>query len=894
MAWPHRLVAGVLALLRRGRTDRELDEELRAYLDAAIDAKIRSGLSPDAAIRAARLEVGSLDAVKEQTRDAGWESRVENLWQDVRYAARALRRSPAFSAVTVVILALGIGANTAIFSVINAVMLRALPVERPGELISLSVLSADGDDALFSYAAFRQFATEATRVVDPIAASSARPDAVSVDGPPEPIVFKWVSGNYFTTLGVGASIGRTLRPADDRLPNGQAVAVLSDAYWTRRFGRSTAIIGRAFRVKGAPFTIIGVASPGFRGETGGEAPDVWMPLTAQPDAPAYIWNGHSTTWLRVLARCRPGIDVDQARAGLEPVYGRIRADVAADLRNEYRTVVLDSRLRVRQASSGSRALSDQLSSPLIALMAIVGLVLVTACANVATLTLARAGARRRQMAVCLAIGAGRWRLVRQALLEALLLSITGGVAGFVLAAWGTRLLAALMAGALPIAIDASPDGRVFGFAGLLSLATAFVCGLLPALRAAGIDPLPALKISGTSSRSTAGIPLGRSLVVAQIAVSVVLLLAAGLFTRSLLKLKDIDPGFDPDRVLLVGVTPPLDRHTDPTVYQRLLDHAGQLRGVRAASLSSSGVFNRETWGNTIVIDGATPNPNVTPRTLANAVSPRYFEAMGITVLRGRPFADDDQSTGRKVAIVNEAFVRTFLGLGDPLGRRVGLCTEDPCAAKALMEIAGVAEDAKYADLREGSRPMLYVPIAQHEQIPRELEVRTAGDPAALAATLRRELARVDERLTAAAIVELREQVTASLVVERLTATLSTVFGVLALALAAVGLYGVIAYLTIQRTAEIGLRIALGAAPSQVRRLVLGDIVRLVVLGVVIGLPVGLACARLLERQLYGVTPGDPLSLAAAIVTLVVAAFLAGALPARRATRVDPLIALRAE
>ncbi len=894
MARIDRVLAGLVALARPKRADRELDEELRAYLDASIDAKVRAGLSPDAARRAARLELGNPDAVKEQTREVGWETHVEGVARDVRYAAHALRRSPAFSAITVAILALGIGANTAIFSVVNAVMLRPLPVERPDELISLTVRSADGDDALFSYAAFRQFAAEAIDIADPIAASSARPDVISIDGPPEPIVYKWVSGNYFTTLGVSASIGRTLRAADDRLPSGQTVAVLSDAFWARRFGRNAAAIGRTFRLKSATFTIIGVAPPAFRGETGGEAPDLWMPLTAQPGAPEYVWNGHSTTWLRLLARRRPGIALEQARARLETVYGRIREDIAAGQRNEYRTVILGSRLLVRNASGGSSALSDPLSSPLLALMAIVGLVLLTACANVATLMLARAGARRRQTAVCLAIGAGRWRLVRQALIEVLLLGLCGGAIGLLLAAWGTRGLSALMRGALPIAIDATPDGRVLGFAVLMSLATAIVCGLLPALREAGIDPLPALKVSGTPCRSTARIPLGRSLVAGQIAVSLVLLVAAGLLTRSLLKLKDIDAGFNPDRVLLIGITPPLDEHASPAIYQRLLTEAGRVRGVDAASLSSSGAFNRGTWGNTIAVEGLPANPDVTPRTYANAVTARYFEVMGIAVVRGRSFTDDDRSPGRKVAIVNRTFARRFFGNADPLGKRVGLCAGDPCSPRALMDVVGMTADAKYVDLREDSRPMLYVPVAQQEQMPRELEVRTAGDPASTVATLRRALGRVDERLATVATIELREQVDSSLVAERLTATLSATFGILALALAAVGLYGVVAYVTVQRTAEIGLRIALGAGRRQVRWLVTADIVRSVFAGVLIGLPAALSGAHLLGRQLYGIAPTDPLALTAAVLTLVAAAILAGSLPARRATRVDPLIALRAE
>jgi predicted permease len=832
----------------------------------------------------------------------GWEASVESLWQDVRYAGRTLRKSPAFSAVAALTLTLGIGANTAIFTVVNAVMLRPLPVERPEELIALTTVYPDTIEPVFSYSAYRQFAVEGAHIVDAIAASSVRRDAITIDGLPEPVDYKWVSGNYFTTLGVPASVGRTLLPSDDRLPTVERVAVLSDAYWTRRFGRDGSVVGRSFRFRATAFTIVGVAPRGFFSDTGGEAPDIWMPLTTQPGAPSYLWRGHSTTWLAILARMRPGITVPQARAGLEPVYGRIRDEVARGTdSSEFRKSVLESRLAVLEARGGSSRLRGPLSAPLLILMAIVGLVLVIACANVANLMLARAATRRRETALCLAIGAARLRVARHGLAEALLLAALGGAGGLLLARLGSSILVTLVSGALPLSIDVSPDARVLAFTMLASCATAVLSGLIPALRAARIDPLPALKASGGPGRGAPRIPLGRTLVVTQIAVSMVLLVVAGLFVRSLLKLKDIDMGFDPDRVLLFQMAPPVDDRPISAgerrnLYRRLLARAEALPGVDGASASFSSLFTRGTWRNVITVEGFVPRPGVTPRTFANAITPGYFDVMRMAVLRGRGFTDDDHETAPGVAIVNQAFARQFFGEADPIGRRVGLCTSDPCgfSPTGMIEIVGVTEDAKYVDLREEPRSMLYVPFTQHEQNLREIEVRTAAAPAAVAAMLHRELARVDSRLAIVAMIELRDQIDASIVAERLIAKLSATFGLLALALAAVGVYGVIAYVTAQRTGEIGIRVALGADRRDVRRLVLRDTLRLVVIGVVIGIPAALAGGRLLASQLYAVGPYDPLALSLGVVGLSAAAFVAGYLPARRAARIDPVSALRAE
>ena len=895
-----RFIGGVTALLRRRQRDEELDEELGAYLEAAVEARMRAGMARADAVRAARVQAGSLAAVKDWTRDVGWETRIESVWRDVRQAARRLRASPAFAAAAVLTLALGIGANTAIFSAINAIMLRPIPVERPQELISLAARYPDGVEPIFSYAAYRTFAVDGAGLVDALAAAAVRRDAISIDGPPEPADIRWVSGNYFSVLEVPAALGRTLIEADDRRPPGERVVVLSDAYWARRFGRDPGVVGRSVRFKGTPFTIVGVAPRGFSGESPGEASDLWMPLTAQPGAPSWLWTGHSTTWLRVLARRRAGVSLAEARGGLEAVYAGIRRDIAAGTESvQYRDKVLESRLAVSEASRGVSRLRDNLSGPLLILMALVGLVLLVACANVANLMLARAAARRRETAVCLAIGAGRLRLVRQGFAEAALLAAGGGVGGCLLALWGASALERLISGAFPVSLDVSPDLRVFAFACGVACATTLLFGLLPVLSATRIDPLDDLRGTGGPVRRTVPVRLGRTFVVAQIAGSLVLLVAAGLFVRSLSKLEDIDTGFDPDRVLLLRIASPAGEGQIPiaarrTLYSRLFEHAESVAGVAAVSASFSGIFSRETWGNVIAVDGFVPPAGVVPRTFANAVSSGYFAVMRIAVLRGRGFLDADHAAAPKVVLVNETFVRQFFGETDAIGGRVGLCSSDPCGSPAgMMTIVGITQDAKYTSLREVTRPMLYLPFTQVDQTLRELQVRTTGDPAAVAPALYRELAAFDSRLAIIGMVQARDHVSGSLVAERLVAKLSATFGLLALTLAVVGLYGVVAYVAAQRTGEIGVRMALGASRRDVTRLVLGDTLRLLAMGGAIGIPAALAGGRLLAGQLYEVSPGDPLALFVSVVTLAGAAIAAGSVPARRAARLDPSAVLRA-
>jgi predicted permease len=899
MARLQRVIGGLRALLHRQRVEQELDEELREYLEASVEAKVCSGMTPEAARRAARAELGSVDAVKDYTRDVGWETNLEQCRRDVRYAVRTLRKSPVFAAVVILTLTLGIGANTAIFSAVNAIMLRALPVDRPEELVALTALYPSGAEP-FSYAGYRRLAADGASFVDVLASSTARREAVVFDQVPETVEVKWVSGNYFTTLGVPTPLGRPLLVSDDLQPPGVAVAVISDAFWARRFGRDQSVVGRSFRLKGVAFTVAGVARRGFTSETPGESVDLWMPLSAQPNAPAWLFKGHSTTWLSVLARLRPGVGLSQARAELEPAYERFRDALAAETDSpDFRESVLASRLRVSEATGGVSRIRNNLSTPLIILLGIVGLVLLAACANLASLMLTRSVVRRHQTAMCLALGAGRLRLVRQGMMEALLLAALGGAGGFLAAIWGTSALSSMLASVLPVVLDISPDTRVMTFAAAISCATAVLFGLLPTLWATKRDPLDALKAGG-GGRGASRIPFGRTLVVTQIAVSLVLLVAAGLFVRSLMRLENVDLGFDPNQLLLLQVNAQADQSTPPEtrrqLYQQLLDRAASVPGVIGASASFSGVLSTETWRNVMAVEGFTPLDGRPLRTFVNAVTPRYFDVLRMPVARGRSFTDADRADVSQVAIVNDAFARQYFGGADPIGRRVGLCKSEACSPSSarMMEIVGVTEDAKYSDLRQAAPPIVYVPFMQVDGSLREIQVRIAGGASASASTLYRALSEVDRRLSIVGMVTADERVAASMATQNMVAKVSSIFGLLALALAAVGLYGLISYMTTQRRQEIGIRMALGASKSEVRRLVLGNTARLVAVGVGLGTPAALALAGLLSGVLYQVEPYDPIVFALGLGVLAAVTMTAGYLPARRAARVNPIKALRTE
>jgi predicted permease len=886
------------ALVGRRRSDAELDEEIETHLSLIADDEVRRGISRTDATFKARAAFGGVANVKETYRDQRGLPFLETLAQDLRFAVRGLRRNPAFASTAIITLALGIGANTAIFSLIDALMLRTLPVERPHELIRLHTVGPRNIDDNFSYAALRQFQVGAAHVVDVLGASATRGIRATVDGESELLNRKSVSGNYFAVLGVPAAAGRMLTNGDDDAGAGPRAIVISHRYWTRRFGQDHRAIGRTVTIGPTVFTIAGVAAPGFLGETVGEAPDVWTPLTADVGRPADVWTGHSTTWLRLVARRRPSTTVDDAHAALEPIFTTITHETAAATKiASFRNQALQSRLGIDEGSRGYSPVRERLGGPLYVLMAVVGLVLLIACANVANLLLARAAARAREMSLRVALGAGRFRLIRQLLVESLLLSAAGGALGLVVGVWAAGGLLALASKTpLPLRLDVRPDMRMLAFTAFVSFATAIVFGLLPALRSARSNLVPALKNASALSMRRRGFRLGKSLVIGQIAVSLVLLVAAALFVRSLMNLRSIDLGFNPDHVLVLrvdmssaGAKVPLDERRN--IYARVIERAGSVPGVRGASVSVVGLLSANNWGNRITVEGRTAPPDEPERTFANAISPRYFEVMGMQILRGRPFSHADRANAPPVAVVNETFARQFFNDPSPIGRRVGL----GAPATIMMEIIGVVSDAKYSSMRESAVPMLYVPLTQYDgQLPGQLQVRTAADPAALAAQLRRELGSVDGRMAIVDVMEMQDAVDASLIGETLIAKLSSLFGLLALLLSAVGLYGVVAYMSAQRSVEIGIRMALGADHRSVVWLVLRQVLMLVVGGMLLGAPVAFFASRLVANQLYGMTPNDPVTLVIAVAVLCTVAVVAGCIPARKAAKVNPIVALRAD
>jgi predicted permease len=869
---------------------------------------------------------------------------LETALQDLRYALRMLRKSPGFTAAALLSLAFGIGTNCAIFSLVDALLLQSLPVPGAERLVILQKRENGEPQRLFSYSAYRalQDATAAcsgviavtkdhTAVVRPLGAAVAgasRPgggagfDAVAgagADGAPETAVYQLVSGNFFSLLRAGTAVGQPFTDADDTPPSGRPVAVISYGYWQRRFGRDPGVVGRAVLVNGAPVTVVGVARRGFRGVLADAAPDLFLPVSLR-DAIRYqgsthidgpdgdlgrpVWNQHNLHWLELIALRRPGVSVERASAVLDAVYQREkRADAAGREDPEARRDALAQRLLLEPGKRGIAALRAPLTLPLLLLMGVAGLVLLIACANVANLLLARADRRRKEMAVRLGIGASRGRLVRQLVTESLLLAGLGGVLGLAFAGWGSRILLRVMsADEHPIPLEVDLDWRKAAFACVVALATGVVFGLAPALQATRVDLAASLKQGAREALGSGGVaggrrlPLGRALVAVQIGLSLVLLVGAGLFVQSLQNLLRVDAGFVRQGVVMAAINPKLLGYDEARLidlYARLTDRLEAVPGVRSASLSHYRLLTGSRSVSNVSLPGHTPRLHEDMDVQILVVTPHFFETMGLPLRAGRTLSPRDRKGAPAVAVVSEAFVRRFLPQGSPIGRRFGFGA--PKHAKDL-EIVGVAKDAKYQQLDEKTQPMAYLPVAQSVDTMRDIQVRVAGGtaPGGLVAQLRRAVAEVAPDLPVLSVTTIDEQLALSLARERAIARLVGFFGLLALLLAAIGLYGVMSYSVSRRTGEIGLRLALGAPRGQVLLLVLLETARLTAIGVAVGLAGALILTRLAASQLYGVSAHDPATLASATAAMVAVALLAGFLPARRAADTEPMEALRYE
>ena len=918
-----RKVVGRIKSRRAGR-DKDLDRELRAHLDLEAEEQKDAGLSSEEARHAAHRALGNATLVAEDVRQAwGW-TWLERLIQDLRFGFRQLRKSPGFTAVAILTLALGIGANTAIFTLVHAVMMTSLPVPNPGELYSLGdtklccdtteLVDLHDNFALYSYPLYEHLRGHTPEASELAAFQSWRTNLsvhrIGFPGAAEPYLGEFVSGNYFSVFEVGALAGRTFTSADDR-PNAQPVAVLSYRAWSQRFGADPSVIGASFTINGQSMTVVGIAPRGFSGETQtGDPADFWIPLAMEPslDRDNSFLHQPSEFWLYVIARLRPAAEPAQVQAKLKTEVQQWLADQRG--RSERDRRLIDTlRLSLSPAGSGVTRLRATYGDGLRMLTVVSALVLLIACANIANLLLVRATAGRLQTALRVALGASRGRLIRQMLTEGVLLALLGGVAGIVVAFIGTQAILLLaFRGAKYVPIDATPSFSVLGFAFVLSLLTGVIFSFLPAWFASGAHPADALRGAGRATRDNSALPQ-KLLVVLQAAMSLVLLVGAGLMTQSLRNLENQQFGFATQSRLIVRLNPAVAGYTFerlPALYRQLQDRFSHMPGVLSSSIALHSPMDGWNWDGDIAIAGRPPSPDsADDRAQYDFVGPRYFQTIGTRVLRGRPIEERDTPDSRHIAVINDALARKFFASEDPLGKHLGF---NSLAHGGDYEIVGVVEDTKYQDPKIPAGPMIFLPLLQTVTYddPTQnayqnwanyidgIQLQVAGRPENLQGTVRNAFAEIDPNLTVIKMTSLEEQVDSRLSSQRLIAQLTSLYGVLALALACVGLYGVAAYTVARRTSEIGLRMAIGADRRQVLGLVLRGALAPIVLGLAIGIPVVFAASHAIASQLYGVKSYDPRILVLAVAVLAISAVLATVIPARRAASIDPIRALRTE
>ena len=836
----------------------------------------------------------------------------DEMFQDLRFGVRMLLQGKAFTLVAVLSLALGIGANTAIFSLIDALLLRALPVEEPGRLVlfgrgeGLGITNTFPNRSwdLYSYPFYREVRRR-NQVFSEVAALQSFPNGVhgfvNVNGPAgeaELMVAQLVSGTYFSVLGVTASRGRTFTEADDQVPGGHPVVVISDSWWERRFGRDPEVVGKTINIGLTAYTIIGITPSEFFGTTVGEAPDLWVTLAMEEQLPPGRKGRHEPFFqsLYLIARLKDGVTRERAGVAVNLLFKQILYEHAgaappAEKLRDIQTAAIE----LTPAGSGLSQLRLSFSRPLQILLAMVGVLLLIACANAAGLLLARAAARRKEFAVRLALGARRGRLIRQLLTESLLLACLGGAAGLLLAWWGSRLLVLMAStGAEPLPIDVSPDARVLGFTLLVSLLSAVVFGTVPALRATRIELNQSLKAGAGAAFATSRSLLGRVIVISQVALSLVLLIGAGLFVRTLINLQKVPTGFDEPNVLILQLDTSATGYKEDARLASLLreveERVRALPGVRAASFSMF-IFNQGAWTAKAYTRGHNPPEGGDRQIANNVVGPDFFATVGVPLLQGRAFGPQDTARSQRVAVISEAMAERFFPGQSPLGRRFGLGAPE---RSEEVEIIGVVKDAKYRSLDEGARPIAYYVHSQRTQYLNNFGVRVSGEPGAAVPAIRRAIREASRDLPVAEVATLSDHVGRSLVQQRLVARLAAFFGLVSLLLACVGLYGLLSYAVARRRNEIGIRLAVGAQPRDVRRMVLREALLLVLAGMAVGLAAAWAATRLLAGSLFGLTPTDPLTVVAAAALLLAVAAGAAYWPARRASRVDPLIALRGE
>jgi predicted permease len=883
----------IRSLFHRSRVEQELDAELRDHLERQIELHIAAGMSPAEARATARREFGNVSLVQEQVRDARRMNLIDDAMRDLRYASRSMRRASGHTAVAVFSLALAIGANTSIFSLLHVLMLRNLPVARPHELVEVG-RSADGNVGSVSYPLYERLRDDNASFSSVLAMSRSTLRA-TLESSEATATGRLVSGNFFRTLGVSATSGRLFSAEDDRADAAgiATLTVIGHRLWQRGFGGDPAIVGRTLNIAGVPFTIAGVLPEGFDGLIVGRPDDFFVPMASEPRlARRSLLDAHQANWLAVVGRLKPGVSRTAATADAAVILARELENIVANSAGDDAARIRGQRLLVESAQSGLAESRQDLATPVFLLMGAVMLVLLIACANVINLLLARGLARRGELGLRLAVGASRGRLVRQLLTESALLGMIGGAAGFAIAIGGTRLIAGFITDGNPaVSLEITPDGRVLMFTAVISLLSALAAGIVPAVRAAQVNVTPGLRDDARMlAKGRAATAWTRSLIAAQVALSLVLLIGASLLVTSLRNLREFDAGFDRD-VLILGLNPGAGGYSGERrleYYRQVLERARAVPGVRSAGLSLLTPALGGGVDMSFRIDGRPRDEGAI--VYVNDVSDGYLSAMGTKLLRGRDFGPQDAPGSTPVAIVNEVLARRYFKNESPIGQRVWV------GNRGGVEIVGIAANAKYLSLREQDHPTIYVQAFQNpeELWGFKLAVAASGEPATAGPSIRKAVQAIAATAPVAEARTLSSQIERTLAKERLMSRILRAFAGIALLLASAGLYGVLGYAVTRRTNEIGIRLALGAERGTVLWSVLRESWTLVAIGVAIGVPAALTLTRLLSTLLYGVTPADPWVIGTAVATLFVVALAAAAQPAWRAVRVDPLVALRSE
>ncbi|HKW61977.1 MAG TPA: ABC transporter permease [Candidatus Acidoferrum sp.] len=898
---------------RRRQKEAELREELEFHLQEEAQERRADGLSGEEAGHAARRDLGNYMLVQEDTRAAwGW-TLLEQFFQDVRYASRSLRKSPLFTVVAVLTLALGIGANTAIFSLMDQVLLQLLPVKHPEQLVLVAErgtrFGGSWGDNDISYPMYRDF-RDGNQVFSGMFCRFPTSVSLGYGDRTERVGGELVSGSYFPVLGVTAAIGRTLTPDDDRVPGGHPVAMLSYSFWQNRFSSDPSIVGKQIVANGYTLTVIGVSQAGFDGVELGYKSRVFVPMmmkaqmTPRSGGPSGGLEDRSLHWVTAFGRLKPGIGIAQANASLRPLmHSILEVEVQEPTLQHYsdydRAQFVKHPVELLPGSQGWSGLRERMQTPLWVLAALSGAVLLLACANLANLLLARSTTRDREMAVRLAIGAGRRRIIRLLLVESLLLSVIGTVVGLGLAFLADRVLlttyfSADSASDFPI--SPVPDARVLVFALGTMLLTALVFGLAPAIQSSQANIAPTLKDRAGSAAGRKQTFFRKLLVSGQMALALLLLIGASLFLRTLANLENAGPGFSTEHLLTFRVDPSLNGYTDERTknfFRRLTDDLQTLPGVSSVGLSTMPFLQGYGWSNPVIAEGYATDPGQEPPATLNEISPNLFKTLDVPILAGRDITPFET---RPVALINETFARKYFAGRNPIGLHIGLVNEQSAQQDVPnLEVVGVVKDLKFKNLRDPAPVQAYYPYWQGVKFRfMTFYLRTRSDPRQVMETVRDQVRQLDPNLPVVDMRTLDEQVGLSLKTERLVASLSAVFGALATALAVIGLYGVMAYSVARRRREIGIRVALGALQSGVLWMVMRQVVLLSGVGLAVGGLLAFALSSLIRSQLYGLQPHDPFTYLSAAGVLASAACVAGFIPSWRASRVDPMNALRHE